>query len=160
MKLAWRTPTSLQNQFQSNLQMLIWGWKLIKTARGTPWKSFFAQKIKWLENCRKDSIWPGQPQARIVVLANTYLILYEFSKNEMIFVWLARKMTFPLENRNIARKKALEISLEDSYKSAESISIKFANVDFGLKIDKNGKGYPLENFFRSKNKLVWTLQER
>ena len=84
-------------------------------------------------------------------------MFYEFSKNEMIFVRLARKMIFPLENWNIALKKALETCLEDSYRSVESISIEFATVTFEVKIDKNGKGYPLENFFGSKNEMPWKL---
>ena len=72
-------------------------------------------------------------------------------------VGLARNMIFRVENWTKCKEKALQTSLEESYKSAESISIKFANVDFWVKIDEKGKGYPLKNFFGSKNEMAWKL---
>ena len=88
--------------------------KFMKTARGTPWKTFFAQEMKWLEIYRNDSIWPWQTDPRILRLSNKYFSFYEFSKSEIILVNLARNMIFRVENWKIAGEKAFHNSLDDS----------------------------------------------
>ena len=110
--------------------------------------------MKCLEICRIDWIWSWKTQAKIVGLSDAYLIFYEFSKIEIIFVWWARKMIFRLENWNIPWLNAPKILSHDSYEVADSISIKFERWNLGWKLIKTARGTPWKTFSAHKMKCL------
>ena len=114
LQTSWRDSYKSAESISIKFANVDFWLKFMKTARGTPWKTFFAQEMKWLEIYRNDSIWPWQTDPRILRLSNKCFSFYEFSKSEIILVNLARNMIFRVENWKIAGEKALHNSLEDS----------------------------------------------